>query len=212
VRFSKETKFELTPHAFGARALKNQALSYLVASGSDLGMKSLEQHYTRASNMTEEVSGLALYVKTGAGPDHPAVKAFYQKWKNDSLVMLKWFAALAGYSAQDKAISVLQTLEKDPLFKKDIPNYLRSLYAQFARNNLVSFHKKDGSGYHFMADRIKDIDTFNPQVASRTASAFSLINKVDKVRQAEMKSALEKIMAGKTSRDTYEVVSKYLAQ
>lgn len=211
-RFSHQGKFELTPHAFGERALKNQALSYLVAAGSDLGMKTLEQHYQDASNMTEEVQGLALYVKTGAGPDHPAVKAFYQKWKQDGLVMLKWFGVLAGYTQQEKSLMTLEQLEKDPLFKKEIPNYLRSLYGAFARNNLVSFHQKNGAGYQYLADRICQIDTYNPQVASRTASAFSMINKLDSGRKSAMKGALEKIMAGRPSRDTYEVVSKYLAQ
>jgi aminopeptidase N len=211
-RFSGPRKFELTPHAFGERALKNQALSYLVASGLSSGKERLDDHFQKATNMTEEVQGLAMYVKTGAGPEHAAVQSFYKKWKHDSLVMLKWFSVLSGYTLQDQAISTLEKLEKDPLFKKEIPNYLRSLYGAFARNNLVSFHNKNGSGYDFLATRIREIDGFNPQVASRTASAFSMINKVDKVRQAAMKKALEKIMQGKTSRDTYEVVSKYLAQ
>ncbi len=126
--------------------------------------------------------------------------------------MLKWFGALAAYTPKADALKRIEILEKDKLFQKDVPNYLRSLYLQFARNNLVSFHAKDGSGYALMSDRIKWIDGFNPQVASRAASAFSLITKVDSDRQKLMKNALTKLMEGKTSRDTFEVVSKYLAQ
>ena len=211
-RLSTTREFALTPKAFGERSLKNQLLNYLVASNSSAALKRLEEHYQHASNMTEEIAGLSLYVKTGAGLDHPAVKSFYQKWKNDSLVMIKWFGSLSAQSPKESAVKRLEALEQDPLFKKDVPNYLRALYMQFAKNNLQAFHAEDGSGYHFVAERIKQIDKFNPQVASRLASSFSMINKVDQTRQAEMKKALQSIMDNMPSRDTFEVVSTYLAQ
>lgn len=162
--------------------------------------------------MTEEIAALHFYVKSGVSLDHPAIRGFYEKWQKDSLVMLKWFSSLSGHSPQAVVISRLEQLEQDRLFQKDVPNYLRALYSQFARNNLVGFHALDGSGYRFMAEKIKWIDSFNPQVASRAASAFSLIAKVDPVRQQLMKASLNRIMEGTISRDTYEVVSKYLAQ
>jgi aminopeptidase N len=209
-KLSKNSKFELTPKAFGERALKNQCLTYLVASETKEGFSVLEKHYHQATNMTEEAHGLQQFVTTGVNLDHEAIQKFYKKWKHDSLVMLKWFGALAACSPKVGIISRMETLEKDPLFKKDVPNYLRSLYLQFSKNNLSSFHDESGSGYDFMAERIKLIDGFNPQVASRAASSFSLINKLDEKRKNSMKKALEKIMEGKPSRDTYEVVSKYL--
>ena len=211
-RLSKSMPFALTPKAFGERALKNQCLSYLVASETSAGKERLTSHYEQASNMTEEIHGLKLFIESGAGFDHKAVKKFYQKWSKDSLVMLKWFGALAAYSPKSEATKVIQSLEQDPLFDSKIPNHLRSLYLQFAKNNLHSFHAVDGSGYRLVAERIKQIDQYNPQVASRAASAFSLINKLDEVRQGEMRIALQGIMAQKVSRDTYEVISKYLAQ
>jgi aminopeptidase N len=209
---STQAKFELTPEAFGQRALKNQCLSYLVASGTQEGMDVLEKHYGNASNMTEEIQGLTQYVASGADLDHPAVKSFYSKWRKDSLVMLKWFGSIAANSPAKNAVSRLEKLENDPLFDKDIPNHLRALYLQFSKNNLAAFHAVDGSGYRFLAERIKKIDKYNPQVASRAATSFSMINKLDEVRQAEMKKALKGIMDTNPSRDTYEVVSKYLAQ
>jgi aminopeptidase N len=126
--------------------------------------------------------------------------------------MLKWFGTLAANTPRKEALKRLEVLENDPLFEKQIPNYLRSLYLNFAKNNLDAFHAKDGSGYEFLADRIMLMDTFNPQVASRGASAFSLINKLDETRKEAMKKSLGRIMEGKPSRDTFEVISKYLAQ
>ncbi len=209
-RLTGAQKFELTPKAFGERALKNKVLHYIVASGE--GMKTLENHYEKATNMTEEIAGLAKFVQAGVPLDHPAVRKFYDKWKHDSLVMLKWFGVLAAQSPKEDAVKRLAILENDPLFKKEIPNYLRSLYFQFAKNNLVSFHQKDGSGYSFVAERIRMIDKINPQVASRAATSFSFIKKVDPIRQDGMKKALQSILENQPSRDTFEVVSKYLAE
>lgn len=211
-RLDQKGKFELTPKAFGERALRNQCLNYLVASGTEDGKHALKKHYFNATNMTEEINGLQQYILSGVSLDHEAVQRFYDKWKKDSLVMLKWFSSLAAFSPKHDALSRLKTLETDPLFLKEVPNYLRALYLQFAKNNLHSFHNSTGEGYHFIAERIKHIDTFNPQVASRAASAFSLINKLDDKRKSEMKKALTKIMEEKPSRDTFEVVSKYLSE
>ncbi|HXH29228.1 MAG TPA: aminopeptidase N [Bacteriovoracaceae bacterium] len=209
---SAVSTFELTPKAFGERALKNQCLSYLVSSGTAEGLAALEGHYNNATNMTEEVFGLQQFISTGVELNHPAVVKFYQKWKYDSLVMLKWFGSLSSYSPKERMVETLLTLERDHLFQNQVPNFLRALYLQFAKNNLVSFHALDGSGYEFVSERIILIDSFNPQVASRAASAFSLIPRVDAKRKVHMKNALQRIMERSPSRDTYEVVSKYLAQ
>jgi aminopeptidase N len=211
-RLSGPKEFTLTPQAFGERAFKNQCLNYLVASGTIEAQKVLQKHYQDAGNMTEEIFGLSQFIEMEVPLEHPAVQSFYQKWKNDSLVMIKWFAAIAAHSPQPVAINRLEVLESDPLFLSEVPNYLRALYLQFAKNNLVAFHAVDGSGYRFLGERIKKIDKFNPQVASRIASAFSLINKLDSGRKAKMQDVLRDVMESSPSRDTYEVISKYLNQ
>jgi aminopeptidase N len=63
-----------------------------------------------------------------------------------------------------------------------------------------------------MANTIIEIDKFNPQVASRAAVSFSMINRLDQNRKTLMQKNLKKIMESSPSRDTFEVVSKYLAQ
>lgn len=210
-KLSTTRAFELTPAAYGERAFKNQCLSYLVASGSTQGMEKLKLHYQKATNMTEEVFGLQQFILSGVPMGHESIVGFYDKWKQDGLVMLKWFGALASFSPKSDVLKRLETLEKDSLFQKSVPNYLRALYVQFARNNLTAFHSADGGGYQFVADRVKLIDSFNPQVASRMASSFSLINKLDEGRKTVMTKALKSVMDASPSRDTYEVISKYLS-
>lgn len=204
-------EFELTPKAFGERAMKNQCLTYLVASGFDQGKTALISHFKSATNMTEEIHALNLLIKEGADLQDENVKAFYEKWKHDSLVMIKWFAGLSAYSSKNNAIEIIKSLEKDPKYQKDVPNYIRALYMQFSKNNLVAFHDKSGSGYDFLAERIITVDKFNPQVSSRIAGAFANISKLDDERKGKMKKALESILKSGPSKDLFEVVSKFLA-
>ena len=210
-KLSRNKQFELTPVAFGERALKNQCLSYLTASGTKEGISALEMHYSLATNMTDEINGLQQFIYSGVSLEHEAVQRFYDKWKNDSLVMLKWFGSLASCSPKSEAIDRILKLEKDPLFLKEVPNYLRALYLQFSKNNLVAFHDVSGRGYDLLAEKIRHIDSFNPQVASRLTGAFSLVKKLDQKRQDKMRASLTRIMEGNPSKDTFEVISKYLA-
>jgi len=209
-QLSMNQEFDLSPSSFGKRALRNQILSFLVASKTQEGLERLHSHFQNATNMTDESFALGQFVKSGAHLDHPAVHDFYEKWKGDSLVMIKWFATLAANSESKDVIEKLMRLEQNMLFKAEIPNYLRALYMQFAKNNLRAFHAKDGSGYAFIAERVKRIDQLNPQVASRLASSFSMINKVDEGRAGKMREILQGLLKEKISRDTYEVVSSYL--
>ncbi|MFA5583056.1 MAG: DUF3458 domain-containing protein, partial [Bacteriovoracaceae bacterium] len=208
---SAETKFELTPKAFGQRALRNQCLNYLLKTKKDETQSLLDSHYENATNMTDEIFALSQYIKQGAGVDHPQVKAFYKKWGHDSLVMIKWFSSLAANSKAEVVIDTLKKIENDPLYKSEVPNYLRALYVQFGRTNLVGFHQESGAGYEFLGERIAKVDKFNPQTASRMANAFAIMNKLDPKRQVLMKKVLIKLQSAGTSRDLGEVISKYLA-
>src|SRR5690606_27861384 len=125
--------------------------------------------------------------------------------------MIKWFSSLAANSKAEVVIDTLKKIENDPLYKSEVPNYLRALYVQFGRTNLVGFHQESGAGYEFLGERIAKVDKFNPQTASRMANAFAIMNKLDPKRQELMKNVLIKLQSAGTSRDLGEVISKYLA-
>jgi aminopeptidase N len=201
---------DLTPHGYGSRAYRNQCLSYLVAAEHPQSMDILSQHYFQAANMTDEIHSLQLFIQSGVALDNEVVQGFYKKWQHDSLVMIKWFGAIASFSPQNEVLKRLKILEADKLFQHQVPNYLRALYLQFAKNNLAAFHHESGESYDFLVERIIKIDSYNPHVASRLASAFSLIQKVDVNRQALMRKSLGKVMQASPSRDVFETLSKYL--
>src|SRR5690606_2526458 len=89
---------------------------------------------------------------------------------------------------------------------------VRSLIGAFANNNLVNFHRKDGAGYRFLADRVIELNLMNPQIASRLVTPLTRWRKFNPARQEMMKAELARILEqDKLSPDVYEVVSKALA-
>ncbi|EME1725520.1 aminopeptidase N C-terminal domain-containing protein, partial [Cronobacter sakazakii] len=79
-------------------------------------------------------------------------------------------------------------------------------------NNPAAFHAEDGSGYRFLVDMLIELNTRNPQVASRLIEPLIRLKRYDEKRQALMRAALEELKAlPKLSGDLYEKVSKALA-
>jgi aminopeptidase N len=140
-----------------------------------------------------------------------ALRKFYDKWKDEPLVLDKWFAVQASSRLPD-TLSVVKGLMQHPAFTLKNPNRVRSVVSSFCHGNQVRFHAADGTGYAFAADQIIAIDPLNPQVAARLARCFDRWKKFDVARQTHARAALERIRntAG-LSKDTFEVVTRALA-
>ena len=81
----------------------------------------------------------------------------------------------------------------------------------FFAGNFVGFHAEDGSGYQYIADKVLEIDKFNPQIAGGLAKAYKKYAKMDEAHQALMKAELERILeVDGLSPDVFEIVSKTL--
>ena len=83
--------------------------------------------------------------------------------------------------AQERANELLG----HPDFSLKNPNKCRSVVLSLA-SNMKPFHKPDGSGYKWLADRILDIDKINPQVAAKLTSKLSSFRRFDAARQSLM--------------------------
>ena len=200
---------DVSAQAMGARAIKNCALAMMVKSKQQEALTTLEKFYKHAQTMTEEAQALALYCSLKIPASVTAIDGFYKKWKHEPLVMLHWFSLQASYAS---SLSELEALEQHPSFRARVPNDIRGIYMSYARHNLSLFHHQDGSGYRFLADRIKRIDAFNPQLAARIVSSFSMMPKMDVERKGLMKTALKSLVESQPSKDVFEVASRYLGQ
>lgn len=206
---NNDSDFKLDAYSMGKRALKNVCLSYLVSTGqADMLDLALTQ-FKNATNMTEEAHALTLLASQEGTQADYACNHFYKKWKHETLVMQKWFAAQA-VSKRKGLVEKIKHLESSDVYDKSVPNLVRSLVGAFANRNPVAFNATDGSGYEYVADKIIEIDSYNPQVASRLAKSMNHLNKLDNQRKGLLKQQLERLLTHKLSSDTYEVVSKNL--
>jgi aminopeptidase N len=195
----------------GQRALRNLCLGYL-AELEDAQVQALcVAQFNSADNMTDSMAALSALVNAEGSAREGALQKFYDRWKDEPLVLDKWFAVQAT-SRRPDALSVVKRLMQHPAFTLKNPNRVRSVVSSFCHANQVHFHAADGSGYAFAADQIIAIDPLNPQVAARLARSFDRWRKFDAARRAHAQSALERIRdtAG-LSKDTFEVVTRALA-
>ncbi len=209
---SRQTAYEASAEHFARRALQNIALAYLMFSErSDILSLCLDQ-FDNADNMTERLSALASLINSPFEEKRAkALETFAEHFKDNPLVMDQWFSVQAA-SPLPGGLERVQALMLHPAFTLKNPNKVRALIGAFANQNLVNFHRADGSGYRFLADQVITLNALNPQIASRLLAPLTRWRKHDSARQALMKGELERILAsGELSSDVYEVVSKSLA-
>lgn len=164
-----QTKVEI-----GKRKLKNIALYYLLYDPSRKFERLAVMEQREAKHMSEEVSAMKFLLEVDSKEKENAVNLFFEKWKKDSLVLDVWFAAQVN-TGEDRC-KIAENLEKHPQFNIRNPNKVRSLYFSLARNPLT-FHKEDGSGYTFLAERIKHLNEINPQMAAALTKLYSPVSK-----------------------------------
>ncbi|MFY8094828.1 MAG: aminopeptidase N [Niveispirillum sp.] len=206
---AEQGEFSVSPTAIGRRACKNAALAYLLAADDEESKALALTQYRTATGMTDVITALALIADSDMPERADALAAFAAKWKDEALVMDKWFMIQATSSRPDTLGNVTALLAH-PGFNIRNPNKVYSLVGGFT-GNAVAFHAADGSGYEFLADRVIELNKLNPQVASRMAKSFARWRKYDGERQAAAKVALERVAhTPDLSRDVYEIIARSL--
>ncbi len=189
----------------GKRALANAALGLL--SRLDGGARAAAQ-YRAADNMTQELAALGALLDIGQGEGE--LSSFYDRWRDDRLVMDKWFALQVSAAAPDKAAEVARRLTEHADFDWKNPNRFRAVIGALAMN-AAGFHDPGGAGYALVADWLIRLDPVNPQTTARMSTAFETWRRYDKARQAMIREELERIRrVPGLSRDTTEMVSRIL--
>ena len=200
--------YQKSSGAMARRALKNVCLSYLLetAAGEPQAVAQLES----SDNMTDTlaaINGLILVDSPMAGT---ALSEFETRWREDALVMDKWFIMQA-IKPGPGTVSRVRELMQHPAFSIQNPNKVRSLIGAFAMLNPTGFHAGDGSGYTFHADRVIELDGLNPQIAARMAAAFNRWKRYDDGRKKLMKAQLQRIAAvDNLSGDVSEIINNAL--
>ena len=205
------------PVSTGRRALAGLALSMLCLaarhSGDTVWPGKAYQRFKDAGNMTDRFHALAALVGSGHALAQPALARFHALFKDDALVLDKWFALQAG--SPDRGGDVLpmvKQLLKHPDFSLKNPNRARSVIFSYCSANPGAFHRADAAGYVFWADRVLELDALNPQVAARLARALDRWKKLAQPYREAAREAIARVAAKPDlSNDVREVVTRALA-
>jgi aminopeptidase N len=203
------TSTELDAESIAKRAMKNRALRLLSANKEREVMQLAKEQYEESLTMTDRIVALDVLENTESEFAEEALADFYNKYKNETLVMNKYFAILAS-SQRDELLERVERLQLDEVYDEKVPNLVRSLIGSFARN-YKHFHATDGSGYKFLADKIIELDKINPQIASGLAGSFKIYDKLMDNNKNLMRQELERVISTQgLSDNSYEIINKIL--
>jgi aminopeptidase N len=194
------------------RRLRNVVLDYRAAPGDDAALQRCLTQFDNADNMTDALPALALLAEFDAAAATERLNAFHERWRDEPLVVDKWFRVQATARRPD-TLDRVKALTAHEAFDIRNPNKLRALIGSFCQGNPACFHDASGAGYTFLADHILRLDGINPQVAARLLTPLTRWRRQDEQRARLMRAELERIaQRPQLSKDVHEVVSKSLEQ
>ena len=196
---------DFTPDATSAGLRSFAASCFYLSSFGDNTSK-LYEYYSKANNMTDKMSLLSALSHKGDNNWQLALNKFYEEWHDNDLVLDKYFSNQAVSVAGNPTVR-LKELLAHPAFRITNPNRVRSVIGAFAMSNVVGFNAVDGSGYALIAEKLLELDAINPMVASRIATAFERLVKIEPNRRKLAKAQLEQLLSANISKQMQEIVS-----
>jgi aminopeptidase N len=202
------------PDAAGAgrRALRNTCLDLMVTARLPGALELAAQQYRDADNMTDRMAALAVLSLCDVPERSAALDDFYDRYKDNALVIDKWLALQAAIP-EPATLARVKALTAHPAFSMNNPNRVRALFGAFAMSNQTQLNRADGEGYELLADTVLALDPKNPQVAARLLTALRSWRVLEPVRRQRAEAALRRIAAQPSlSRDVSDIVSRALAE
>ncbi len=202
--------FSLSPEAMGRRYLKNVALAHLFYTDPETHVALALEQFEKANNMTDQLAAFRVLVHNDTSQRQHVTEAFYQQWRQEHLVIDKWFTIQA-MAVLDDTLDSVKSLFQHPDFDLKNPNRVRALLGAFCSSNPVSFHHPDGQGYRLLGEYVEKLNGLNPQIAARLLSPMTRWHRFGSEAQAMMKAELRRLSElPQLSRDVYELVNKSL--
>ena len=201
--------YEYHPQQAGWRALRNACRAFILRARPEHIEQVAANYNQMARNMTHEWGILTAVNHNESQRRNELLARFAAKFDDQALVMDKYFMLIAS-SRRSDTLDQVQAALTHPRFDIANPNKVRALIGTFARN-VPHFHAADGSGYRFVADKIREINAFNPQIAAGLARSFNLMQRIEPQRQALMRQQLQALAdMPDLSKDVREIVEKIL--
>jgi aminopeptidase N len=207
-----EASLSLDAASQARRRLKQRVLELLCLIDPGVAQPLAATQYASAPGMTDRLGALMALLRSDAAQAPAALAHYRQRYADNALALDKWFMAQAqvpGETALDRVL----TLERDASFTLKNPNRVQSLLGAFVRANPSGFHRADGAGYRFLAERLVQLDALNPQVAARLATAFNGWQRLEPGRREAARRVIEDLANREgLSRNLREIVANVRKQ
>jgi aminopeptidase N len=210
--------YRADPVSSGQRALANLALAMLCrharSSGDTVWPGRAWQRVKDASNMTDRLGALMALTESHSALADRALDHFHKRFANEALVIDKWFSlqAQAPEQADNRVFNRVKQLMRHPDFSLTNPNRARSLVQSFCLYNPAAFHRADAAGYVLWADMVREIDSHNPQLASRLARGMDRWSNLAQPYRHAAREAIARVAAkSDLSSNVREIVERALS-
>jgi aminopeptidase N len=195
----------------GRRTLRHTCLDLMAATGKQAATAMAAQQYKTADNMTDRMAALSTLSLRAVPERTAALDDFYARFRDDPLVVDKWFT-LQATIPEPATLDRVKALTKHPAFSFSNPNRVRALIHAFALANQKEFNRADGAGYNFVVDTVLALDPKNPQLAARLLASLRSWRALEAGRQALAQAALRRVAdAPSLSPDVGDIVRRALA-
>ncbi|MEO6801148.1 MAG: aminopeptidase N [Rhodanobacter sp.] len=206
-----QSTIELDAPSQARRRLQRRVLELLELGDAELARRLAATQYHEAPGMTDRLAALAVLVRGQPAESDEALQDYRQRYAGNALALDKWFAVQAQNPGKT-ALPRVMRLEKDAAFTLQNPNRVQSLLGTFVRGNPSGFHRLDGAGYRFLAERLAALDALNPQVAARLATAFNGWQRLEPTRRAHAQAAISDLAGhADLSRNLAEIIGNVLS-
>lgn len=201
-------KLHQDKNSIGDRALKNQILNFLSIEDEQDSLNLYKEQFQKSQNMTDKIAALEILWNSQSSYKQIAMDEFYNEWSHDSVVLNKWLVIQASAVRNNNTFENVKAATQRAGYDKNNPNNLYSLHRVFS-NNFLHFHSSTGLPYTWYADEIIRVDQFNPQVAARLATGFSLTKKLPSDQVNLATEQIKRILSTKNiSKNTQELLEK----
>ncbi len=191
-----EGPFRADAQAAGMRTLRNSLLDLLASlhPSTEARTALVVAHIASARTLSEEMGGMVALMRRGGPAWADALNGFYNRWRDEPLVLDKWFALQARNTAPG-SLDTIMALTGHPDFDYRTPNRMRAVLQTFASVNPVSLHALDGRGYQWLSEQIALVDALNPASAARLVEPLGHWSRYSLERGQQMRAALSFLLS-----------------
>lgn len=204
---SQENLDQYSAENFEKRNFKNNCLELLLKAHPSQYLHFAKNQLENSTNMSDQFAALNLLCNFSKTERQNSSHFFYEKWKNESLVLNKWLSSLSQVT-HENIVNEIKEVLVHPGFNIKNPNNVYSLMRNFGRN-IVQIYNGHPQNLDFYLDFIHKVDQFNPQVAARLCGELKIVPKLCAPLKQMALSQIKTHLDNKAwSKNTYELLEK----